>query len=211
MISHVLTDAPVAALTFDDGPHPEYTPRVLEVLGRFDVRATFFMVGEAAARQPELVKQVASRHVIANHSWDHPVFTKVAWRERRRQLHACSAALAPHESRLFRPPHGAVDRASELDVWALGYQTVGWSVDAEDWLSREPAWMAERLTAHTGPGSIVLLHDAIYRSLQPVPQYDRTAMLEALAVFLASIGGRLRFVSVPELLGYGTAVSSSPF
>ena len=210
MITRVVTDAPVAALTFDDGPHPEYTPRLLDLLDRFHVRATFFMVGQAAHDHPELVKRAASKHAIGNHSWDHPVFPQITGRDRRRQLRACAAAIAPYGSRLFRPPHGAQSRGSRLDAWLLGYRSVGWNVDAEDWLPREPDWMADRLLRDTRPGSIVLLHDAIFRSLQPVPQYDRTPMLEAVSIFLERASDRLRFLTVPELLKHGVAATSDP-
>jgi peptidoglycan/xylan/chitin deacetylase (PgdA/CDA1 family) len=209
MITHVVTDDPVAALTFDDGPHPEHTPRLLDVLDCFQVRATFFMVGEAALNQPELVKRVAATHVIGNHSWDHPVFPQISGRDRRRQLRACAAAIAPYGSRLFRPPHGAQSRGSRLDTWLLGYRSIGWNVDAEDWMPRGADWMAERLLHNTGPGSIVLLHDAIFRSLQPVPQYDRQPMLDAVMMFLERVGRRLQFLTVPELLKRGPVATNA--
>jgi peptidoglycan/xylan/chitin deacetylase (PgdA/CDA1 family) len=196
----VVTDEPVAALTFDDGPHPEHTPRLLDLLDRFQIRATFFMVGQAASDQPDLVKRVASTHAIGNHSWDHPVFPQISGADRRSQIRACADAIAPYGTDIFRPPHGAEDRGSRLDVSLLGYRSIGWSVDAEDWLAREPEWMAERLLASAGPGSIVLLHDAIFRSLQPVPQFNREPMIDAVRIFLERIGSRLQFLTVPELL-----------
>jgi len=207
VITHVSTQEPVAALTFDDGPHPEYTPRLLEILDRFGVSATFFMVGEAAAKNSELVRQVGERHVIANHSWDHPVFTEISSIERQRQIRECADAIAPYDCRLFRPPHGAETRDSRRDAELIGYRSIGWNVDAEDWMAREPEWMASRLLKDTTPGSIVLMHDAIFKSRQPVPQYDRQPMLEAVAMFLLRLGGRVRFLSVPELLSRGPVVT----
>jgi peptidoglycan-N-acetylglucosamine deacetylase len=208
-ITHVSTDERIAALTFDDGPHPVYTPRLLDVLDRFQARATFFMVGEAAHAHPDLVRTVASTHAIGNHSWDHPVFSEITGRDRRRQLRLCADAIAPYGRKLFRPPYGEQSGGSRLDAWLLGYRSVGWNVHAEDWLPREPDWMAERLLRHTGPGSIVLLHDAIFRSRQPIPQYDRGPMIEAVEMFLERLGGRLRLVTVPELLRRGRATDAS--
>src|SRR6516225_1136210 len=79
-VSHVLTPEPVAALTFDDGTHPQFTPRLLQILERHKAHATFFMVGELAQKHPELVRQVAqARHAIGNHSWDHPSFPINFW------------------------------------------------------------------------------------------------------------------------------------
>jgi peptidoglycan-N-acetylglucosamine deacetylase len=203
-ITSVLTCDPVAALTFDDGPHPEYTPRVLDILERYQARATFFMVGEAAEKQPRLVQQVAqARHAIGNHSWDHPFFPSLPRQERRKQIRACEQALAPYCCRLFRPPYGAENLASHLDVLALRYQVVAWNLDAEDWLERDPAWMAEVLARGIQPGSIVLLHDAICGSRQPDQQWNREPMLAAVTLFLEGLGGRYSFVTIPELLRQG--------
>ena len=85
-ITHVATDSRAVALTFDDGPDPRTTPRVLQLLEDFGVRATFFMVGDSAARAPALVREVAAAgHAIGNHSWSHPPFPATSGRDRRRQ------------------------------------------------------------------------------------------------------------------------------
>lgn len=86
-ITHVATQDPVAALTFDDGPHPRYTPRILQILEKHQARATFFMVGEAAQKQQELVRLVAQAgHAIGNHSWDHPSLSSICGRDRRSMI-----------------------------------------------------------------------------------------------------------------------------
>jgi len=203
-ITSVITAARVAALTFDDGPHPEYTPLLLEILQRYRALATFFMVGEAAQRQPELVRQVAQAgHAIGNHSWDHPSFPSLGRQERQKQIRACEQVLAPYGKRLFRPPYGHENPGSHRDVVSLHYEVVNWSLDAEDWEEHDPAWMAYVLTRGVRPGSIVLLHDAICGSQQPVPQYNREPMLAALTLFLEKLGGRFSFVTIPELLRHG--------
>ena len=203
-ITCVVTRDPVAALTFDDGPHPEYTPRLLDILKRYQARATFFMVGEAAQKYPELVRQVAHEgHAIGNHSWDHRFFPSLPGRERRAQMRACERVLAPYGQQLFRPPYGAQSLMSRLDAFLLRYQVIAWNVEAKDWREHDPDWMADRLTQGIQPGSIVLLHDAIYRSQQPVPQYNREPMLAAVTLFLARLEGRFRFITIPELLRHG--------
>jgi peptidoglycan/xylan/chitin deacetylase (PgdA/CDA1 family) len=203
-ITHVATDEPVAALTFDDGPHHTYTPLLLKILEKYRVRATFFMVGETAYRQKDLVRQVAqSGHVIGVHTWDHRPFLSINSWERRRQIRACQKAIEPFGQRLFRPPWGEQSLMSRLDALLLGYQVITWNVVAEDWLNIKPEDMAERLIRNIKPGSIVLLHEAIYRSIFAEPQYDRQAMLRAIDIFFARIGDRFRFVTVPELLKCG--------
>ena len=198
-ITSVVTRDSVAALTFDDGPHPEYTPLLLDILERYGARATFFMVGEAAQRHPELVQQVAQAgHAVGNHSWDHPFFPSLPSEERQKQIRACEQALAPYGRRLFRPPYGAENSWLTPRCHArLHYQVVAWNLDAEDWLERDPAWMAEVLARGIQPGSIVLLHDAICGREQPVPQYNREPMIAALNLFLEGLGGRFQLCHDP--------------
>jgi len=203
-IASVATRDSVAALTFDDGPHPEYTPRLLDILRRYQAHATFFMIGEVAQQHPGLVRRVAQGgHAIGNHSWDHQFFPSLPGRERRRQIRACEHVLAPYGQRLFRPPYGAQSLVSHLDALWLRYKVVTWSLEAKDWHEHDADWMADRLAREIRPGSIVLLHDAIYRSQQPVPQYNREPMLAAVTLVLERLGDRFRFVTIPELLRHG--------
>src|SRR5687767_1986315 len=90
-IHRFITTLPIAALTFDDGPHPKFTPQLLSVLARYNAHATFFIVGEAARQHPEIVRAIAEAgHAIANHSWDHARFPEISSAERRRQLRLCA-------------------------------------------------------------------------------------------------------------------------
>jgi len=203
-ITHVHTEEPVAALTFDDGPHPVYTPNLLKLLDKYQARATFFMVGEAAQKQQEIVEMVAQAgHAIGIHSWDHSSFSLIGGRERRRQLLTCKHILGPNGQKMFRPPWGRQSVASRFDALLLGYKVIAWNVVAEDWLDLKPGTMAERLIRDIRPGSIILLHDAIYRSVLAKPQYDRSAMLEALDITLRRVGNQMRFITVQELLQFG--------
>ena len=97
-----------------------------------------------------------------------------------------------------------------LDALCLGYKVVTWSVEAKDWREDDPERMAQRLTETVHPGAIVLLHDAIYRSRQAVPLYDRAPMLRALSLFLERVHGRFRFVTVSELLRDGRPLCQAP-
>jgi peptidoglycan-N-acetylglucosamine deacetylase len=203
-ITSVTTRDPVVALTFDDGPHPEYTPRLLDILQRYQASATFFMIGEVAQKHPELVQRVAQAgHAIGNHSWDHRFFPSLPGRIRREQIRKCEQVLAQYGQRLFRPPYGAQSLASRFDVLWLRYKVVTWNLEAKDWREDNPKSMADRLVQGIRPGSIVLLHDAIYRSNQTVPQYNREPMLIALTSTLEQLSGRFRFVTIPELLRHG--------
>lgn len=206
IITHVITRDAVAALTFDDGPHPQFTPPLLEILAHYQVRATFFMLGEAAQKYPDLVRQVAQAgHTIGNHSWDHPKFPLISRRARRQQLHACEQAIAPYGQRLFRPPFGQQNDASRFDAWWLGYQVINWNLDSRDWIDDDAHSIADRLVHQMHPGSIILLHDGLFQPAEK--RYtNRQPMLEAVTMVLQRLDGRLRFVTIPELIQCGFPV-----
>jgi peptidoglycan-N-acetylglucosamine deacetylase len=200
----------MVALTFDDGPDPESTPAVLAVLDKYGARATFFMIGELAEKHPQIVRAAAAAgHAIANHSWSHLSFPLLTARERYLQLRRCDQALAPYGKKLFRPPYCHQTLGSRWQTLRAGYEVIAFSVHAEDWLARSAEWMVERLVQQIRPGSIVILHDNIYRSILPAAQFDRKPMLRALDESLKRLQDRFQFVTVPELLQYGGPVRES--
>lgn len=202
-VTHVETTAKVAALTFDDGPDPTYTPHLLDILAAHKAKATFFMVGRNAAQYPQIVARVgAEGHAIGNHSWDHQTFPSLDSRARLKQLEDCQRALGPGALRLFRPPKGMQNLASRFDVLRAGYKVVTWSLGAEDWLDRDADWMAERLVSRLKPGSIICLHDAL-EGVTREDAKDRSRTLEAVAKLLHTTAAEYRFVTVPELMACG--------
>lgn len=204
-ITSVATDEPVAALTFDDGPHPRYTPRLLEILRRYDARATFFVVGESARKHPDLLRSMAEAgHAIGNHSWDHPSFPAIGSRERRRQMRACEEAIGPYSQRLFRPPYGNQNMASRFDAWRLRCRVVTWSAVGGDWQDDRAEAIFDRLANGLRPGSILLMHDALCTA-EDERYAAREATLEAVRMLLERRGGTYRFVTVPGLLRSGRA------
>lgn len=208
-VTHVVTDKPLVALTFDDGPHPEFTPRLLDVLSTYKARATFFMVGRSAERNPELVLQASSKgHVIGNHSWDHRPMTSLEQWRRKQDINAAQESLGAPGLRLFRPPYGIQSFAANLDARKLKFRLVAWTLDVADWADPDAARMSARLIEGIRPGAIVLLHDALYDAagradLQP----DRSSMLDALSRTLDRLIESYQFVTVPELMSAGRPVS----
>jgi peptidoglycan-N-acetylglucosamine deacetylase len=199
-ITHVATSIAVAALTFDDGPHPQSTPALLDVLEQYQVQATFFMLGENAQQYPDLVRKVAQAgHAIGNHSWDHPQFPLISRRDQRWQLRACERAIAPYGQRLFRPPFGQHNAASRFNAWWLGYRAIMWDLDSRDWIDDNAHSIADRLVQHIHSGSIVLLHDGLFKPVEE--RYaNRQPMHEAIAMVLQRLNGHFRFVTIPELI-----------
>lgn len=202
-ITHVSTSKPAVALTFDDGPDPVSTPRLLDVLHRHHAKATFFMVGQAAERHPDLVKQVAAAgHAIGNHSWDHPSFPLLTGHERRAQIRACAKALAPYAQHIFRPPYADQNFLSCLDALWLGYQVIAYNATAIDWLDHDADWIKSRIMSRIQNGSIILFHDSLFRHAED-RYIDREPMLKAVNMILNELSGRLTFMTVPELLRQG--------
>lgn len=211
-LTHVKTSEPVVALTFDDGPHPGSTPQLLDLLARHDARATFFMLGEAAQQFPDLVRRAAEEgHAIGNHTWSHASLARLGRRERLEEIHACEATLGGVGHRLFRPPYGEQTLGARLDLLRCRYTVVAWNMDSGDWWNPNSASIQDYLLQRIRPGSIILMHDAIHRpphghrsgEVSRPTHFDRSAMLAALDAVLRRLQGRIRCVTVPELMRCG--------
>ena len=204
-ITHVSTQDPVIGLTFDDGPHPSCTPRLLDVLDQHGAHATFFVLGRAAQCYPAIVQRIArAGHAIGSHGWDHSSFPLVSRPERLAQIRAWERATAPYGQRLFRPPYGHQSVASRLDLLLLGYRVVTWSLHAYDWLDHDAEWMADRIVTRAKPGSIILFHDVLYHV--PEERYaDREPMLEAVDILLERLW-QFDFVTLPQLFRHGRSL-----
>jgi peptidoglycan/xylan/chitin deacetylase (PgdA/CDA1 family) len=150
-------------LTFDDGPDPDFTPRILDALGEADMRATFFTIGEQARRSPELVRRAAAEgHEIANHSFSHRHPWLMGSRAARQEVRQGAEVLRDvlgRAPRYFRPPHGRMRACMSDEAQASGQAVVLWDVSAIDWgpLGKAPR-IAQRL-ARIEPNDIVLMHD----------------------------------------------------
>lgn len=159
-----------AALTFDDGPHPVNTPKVLDILKRYGVKATFFVLGEKVREFPDLIRRmVAEGHSLGNHSEDHPDFVKVSREEIERQLTATQAAVDAVLGRSYplvqvRPPYGSMDNVVKEVLYARGSMAVLWNADSWDWRYRnDDARILANVFAVPGgvqtTGGAILFHD----------------------------------------------------
>lgn len=157
----------VVALTFDDGPHPQTTPRLLDVLAEHDARATFFVVGEQAARYPDLVEKIAAAgHEIGIHGLRHETLVLQSAKQTANDLRAARRIIAgaagfadPAAVRLFRPPYGFKTATLCRTAARLGLVTVAWSCDPRDYDFAGVDAIRAHLAARLRAGDIVLLHE----------------------------------------------------
>lgn len=161
------------ALTFDDGPTP-LTLEYLRVLDQLGVRATFFLVGEACAKYPDLVRAIADQgHELANHGYTHRRFTTLPLRELDLEIERTQALLDVHQPprhRLVRPPHGATSLRSVLNCSLVGFTTVLWSFDSGDARSNDANEIERAFITNTvSDGDIVLLHEGQPWTLSALP------------------------------------------
>jgi peptidoglycan/xylan/chitin deacetylase (PgdA/CDA1 family) len=151
-------------LTFDDGPHPLYTPDILRTLREYDVRAMFFVCGEMAVDNKDLLRGMADDgHIVGNHTWTHPLLTQLSRSAIRSEMERTSAVIdkAYGEPPLwFRAPYGAWNRAAFQIGADLGMEPMAWTVDTLDWTTPGTGTIVHRVEEGAAPGVVVLSHDA---------------------------------------------------
>ena len=203
------TEEPVIALTFDDGPCHPYTEQLLNILDRARIRATFFMPGHNVKREPSLAAEVASEHVVGNHTFAHPRLTwsrgLTAYDEMKSGQEAIGDATGTLPT-LFRVPHGwygpqVISAAEELEL-----PCVGWSVMAWDW-NRPPAdTIQRRILRGVRPGGITLLHDG--QDSDAFRKADRSHTIAAVPRIIQALReSGYGFATVPELMTLDAARS----
>lgn len=185
------TQVNMIALTFDDGPSAETTPKVLDILKKYNIKATFFVMGQHVEGNEAILKRMAAEgHEIANHSWSHPNLTKLSPEQIRQEIEQTQSAIENVTGKrptMLRPPYGSINQ-TVMDTVKL--PSIYWSVDSLDWKSRNPQAILTEIKTNTSPGSIILMHD-IHQ-----PTVDS---LESVIQYLQSQG--YSFGTIPDLLG----------
>jgi peptidoglycan-N-acetylglucosamine deacetylase len=190
------------ALTFDDGPNPACTPRLLNLLAQYGAKGTFFLLGSFAKQEPGLTKQIADGgHLIGNHSWSHPNLSLSAparIREELRRTRETLEQLIGQPIRYFRPPFGARRPYVLRTARRMGMTPVLWNAMTSDWKEPSPDRIAERLTEkieanhRRGRASNIVLHDGSHHGLNA----DRGPSLAATEQLLARFAATHKFVTV---------------
>lgn len=192
--SSVHVDSPYIALTFDDGPGKATTPRLLDMLAKRNIKVTFFVLGENAKDNPEILKrEVAEGHEIGNHSWNHPDLSKKsddAVRSQIQQTQDTVFQITGIKPKIMRPPYGAfTERQKKWAGEQFGLKVILWEVDPNDWKKPGPAIVAHRILEGTRPGAIILSHDI------------HAQTVDAMAEVLDGLQAKgFKFVTVSELI-----------
>jgi peptidoglycan/xylan/chitin deacetylase (PgdA/CDA1 family) len=207
--SRVNVDGPYIAMTFDDGPSggsTNNTNRLLDLAAKKHIKLTFFLIGENAARYPQLVqRELAEGHQVGNHSYTHPDLAKMSDDAVRSEIQKTQDAIinaSGYRPVLMRPPYGAMTPRQRLWVSReFGVKIILWDVDPLDWKNPGVDVVASRIIAATRPGSIILSHDIHAHTVDAMPR-----------VFDTLLAKGYKFVTVSELLAMdkGPAAKSTP-
>lgn len=184
----------VVAMTFDDGPHPTLTPKLLDILKARNIKCTFFVIGRSAKTYPNIIRRmIAEGHEVANHTWTHASLTSRSDAQIRTELQQSEDALvaaANYRPHLIRPPYGAINtRIKQLMFSEFGYSTIMWSVDPQDWRRPGVSVVTSRLVNGAHPGAIMLAHDIHPPTIEAMP-----------AMFDQLLAKGYQFVTVSQLL-----------
>ncbi|WP_432055723.1 polysaccharide deacetylase family protein [Streptomyces sp. bgisy022] len=180
-------------LTFDDGPDSRYTPAVLDTLAEYDVRAMFFVCGEMASYHKELLARMAEEgHVVGNHTWSHPLLTRLGRGRIRSEMERTSDVIEEgygERPRWFRAPYGAWNRTAFRLGAELGMEPLAWTVDTLDWTEPGTRTIVDRVEDGAAPGVVVLSHDA---------GGDRSQSVRALREYLPGLLDAGYHIGVPR-------------
>ncbi|HEM9252323.1 TPA: polysaccharide deacetylase family protein [Streptococcus agalactiae] len=170
LVSNLKAKAPRVALTFDDGPNEKTTPKALEILKRYNAKATFFVMGQSAVGHTDILKRMhAEGHEIGNHTWDHPNLTKLPAEKIKEEIHKTNDLIMKATGQkpvYLRPPYGATNATVKT---VTGLKEMLWSVDIEDWKNHNTQAMMTNIKKQLRPGGVILMHDIHQTSIDALP------------------------------------------
>ena len=189
------------ALTYDDGPNDPHTLRLLEILARHDVHATFFLIGRYVRQRPDLARElIRAGHIVGNHTFTHPLLIFKSDGETRKELASCRAALEDaigQPSNLFRPPFGGRRPATLRIAREFGLQPVMWNVTGYDWNAPPAAVIEKKVESQVRGGDVILLHDGGHKHMGA----DRSQTVLATDHLISHYKSEgYEFVTIPRMI-----------
>ena len=198
IVYSVKSEKKLVALTFDDGPDSYFTPMILDILKENNIKATFFVIGSSAEKNPEIVQRMeAEGHIVGNHSYDHKDMKKLSEDALRDEIQKTEQVLdniLGKHTPVFRPPYGSVNQKNVDQISEMGYSVVNWSVDTRDWAGTSQETMMNYVHKQMYPGGIILMHSSGRRTSIA----NTVKMLPTLIAELRDQG--YEFVTVTELM-----------
>ena len=185
------------ALTFDDGPHPTYTEKILDILAKYGVHATFFAVGENAALWPELIeRELDEGHEVGNHTYTHANLSKLSYRRMCDEVIFAENVLYEeneHRTCLLRPPGGLYNKKLFKLTSRFDYTVILWSVDTRDWAHTPSDDIVKKVMSTVKAGDVILFHDYVS---------GKSTTVDALEIIIPELQSKgYEFVTVSELFG----------
>lgn len=199
----VRTAKRIVALTFDDGPSPVWTPKILEELKKADVKATFFMVGHHVQKYPDIARRVAREgHGIGNHGYAHSVilyYTPAEIEEEIKYTEHVIREVTGKTTTMFRPPKAWLRDSTKEKIRSMGYEVVLWSLNSKDWAGFPHRYIVRYLAARARDGDILLFHDS--GNIFAREGGDRSQTVQAAALLIKTLKEKgFSFVTVEELM-----------
>ncbi|MDD5085695.1 MAG: polysaccharide deacetylase family protein [Candidatus Omnitrophica bacterium] len=202
-VYHVERPDKVVAITFDDGPSPVWTPKILNELKQANIKATFFMLGMHVEKYPEIARQVAEEgHEIGNHSYDHHGLIYYTNEELETEVNRAEKVIKDAtgvKTIYFRPPKAWVTDSEKNKLKEMGYKVVLWSLNSKDWVTFDNKYMIKYILNNIRPGDIILFHDSggVF-STEGGDRHETVLTIQRLAEKLREKG--YKFVTITELL-----------
>lgn len=202
-IFRVKTDKKRVLLTFDDGPSPEWTPKILDELRAADIKAVFFMIGHHVQKYPDIARRVADEgHTIGNHGYAHSVmfyYTPAEIEEEIKYTEHVIRETTGQTTKYFRPPKAWMKQAIKDKVRSMGYETVLWSLNSKDWVSFNHKSIVKYISKHVKNGDILLFHDS--GNVSTTEGGNRRQTVKSISLLARTLREKgFEFVTIEELI-----------
>lgn len=208
-VYRIKTDKKYVVLTFDDGPSPVWTPKILDELKKENIKATFFMIGYHVQKYPDIARRVALEgHTIGNHGYAHSVmfyYTPAEIEEEIKYTEHVIKEITGFQTKYFRPPKAWLRKAIKEKVKSMGYATVLWSLNSKDWVSFNHKSIVRYISSNVRNGDIILFHDS--GNVATTEGGRRLQTVKSISLLARTLREKgFEFVSIEELMNERTLV-----